>query len=117
MTDVYLNAAAMLRIKRRCFRFEAENPEGVGAKSIAYHQQDCVKAVDGSTLALVAAPSLRIPLNDIAVGIYTVADPVTGLTVTFSGAAVLDWLSQDYVVRLTASLVPVTPGVAPLPPV
>ena len=90
----------------------ADNPEGTTGKSIAYHQQDCVKAADGSTVALVAAPSLHVPLNDVARGVYTVADPVTGLTVTFSGAAVLDWLSQDYVVRVTASLVPAPP----LPP-
>lgn len=104
-TDIYLNEAKLTRTKRRCYRIEIENSYNSG-KSISYHQEDIEVDADSVYYSKAPAPSLYYPIEQIVTGVYEVADPVTGQTVSLSGAAVALWIEQDYVAKATASLLP-----------
>lgn len=108
MTDIYLNEPTLLRTKRRAARIEIQNPYNPASaeKSISYIQEDVQVDANGNYLTSAPAPVLYFPVDQIITTTYEVVDPVTGQTVTISGAAIALWLEQDYVVRATAALQP-----------
>ncbi len=106
-TDIYLNEPKLTRTKRRCFRIEIENTYQ-GNKSISYHQEDIQVDSDGAYLSKSPAISLSIPIEQVATSIYEIADPVTGQTVSFSGAAVAAWIEANYIEKATQALTSVS---------
>ena len=104
-TDIYLNEPKLTRTKRRCYRIEIENSYTSG-KSLSYHQEDIEVDAEGGYYSKAPAPSLSYPIEQIVTGVYEVVDPVTGQTVSFSGAAVALWIEQDYITKATAALAP-----------
>lgn len=103
MPDLYLPETLPDRIKRRAFKIEIENPSQ-GNKTVFYHQKDILLS-GAEEIGERRVESMQIPfMPDIATKTITVNDPVTGQTVTFSGAAVAIWIEQDYYDRASAQV-------------
>jgi hypothetical protein len=94
-----------MSLRNRTFRTEIETPPEDTGKSVSYHRQRVIE--EGGLIIGVATDQpgpLVIPfLPDLATTVRTVADPVTGQTVTISGAGLALWITADYEARNAAA--------------
>lgn len=103
MPDIYLNDPVTLRTKRRTFRIEVENPMGTD-KMVRYHQEDVLVDPQDNRVSASQSGTLTVAFADLAGTTYEITDPVTGQTVTLSGAAIALWIESDYCARAAAAL-------------
>ena len=108
MTDLFVTDPTLTRTKRRANRLEIINPS-VGDKMLIYWQEDAVVDADGKVLGSQMAGTIGVNFNVLAPTTYAIPDPVTGQTVTFSGAAIALWLEHDFITRAGELLNPPTP--------
>lgn len=84
--------------RKRCFRVEIETPQDDAAKSVAYHREGIIED-DGIEIGKSVQQPLPIRLPfvpTLAAQVRTVFDPVLGVQVTLSGAALAAWITADF---------------------
>jgi hypothetical protein len=105
MTDIVISPLQELKTRRRAFRVEIENPLN-GTQSIIYQQEDVTVDVKDVEFGKRYAGSISVPMTDLFGVLRDISDPVTGKTVSISGAAIAMWIEADYVERALAALNP-----------
>ncbi len=93
---LYTKELVITQERVRCFRVEIENPN-VGSKKISYHQELLLEDENGNEVSKKMHTSLHVSFDDVATKTLEIADPVTGETVTVSGAAVAMWIEEHYI--------------------
>lgn len=92
----------MTTTRNRCHFIGIATPQDDAAKRVTFCREAILEDDAGVMIgkALEQPADLVVPfLPDLAATVRTVADPVTGQDVTFSGAALAAWMTAEYEFR------------------
>lgn len=104
--------------RNRAHHIAIHTPQDDAAKRITYCREAIIEDDAGHMVAraLVQPDDLVVPfVPAIATTVRTVVDPVTGQSVTFSGAGLAAWIAQDYDERNAADITPAPAALAEEP--
>jgi len=90
-----------MQTRTRCHHIAISTPQNDGAKRVTFCRETILESDDGLMLGkTVDQPSdIVVPFLDLVATMHTVADPITGAEVTFSGAALASWITAEYEAR------------------
>jgi hypothetical protein len=95
--------------RNRCHFIGIATPQDDTQKRITFCREAILEDANGvmQGRALAQPADLAVPfLPDLATSVRTIADPVTGQPVTFSGAALALWITQEYDARNLSDITP-----------
>jgi hypothetical protein len=90
-----------MQTRTRCHHIAISTPQDDAQKRVTFCRETILESDDGLMLGkTVDQPSdLVVPFLELATITHTVADPITGAEVTFSGAALAAWITAEYEAR------------------
>jgi len=91
-----------MQTRTRCHHIAISTPQDDAAKRVTFCREAIIETDDGEMIgkALTQPADIVVPfLPDLATTMHTVTDPITGAEVTFSGAALANWITAEYEAR------------------
>lgn len=96
--------------RNRCHFIGIYTPQDDALKRVTFCRERIIEDGDGVMLGktLEQPSDLVVPfLPSLATTVRTVVDPLTGVEVTFSGAALATWMTAEYEAQNLADITPV----------
>jgi len=91
-----------MQTRNRCHFIGIHTPQDDAQKRVTFCRESIIETDDGEMIgrALTQPADIVVPfLPDLAATMHTVTDPITGAEVTFSGAALANWITAEYEAR------------------